>query len=81
MTVAPPAAGGPGPTPQGVRAAVYIETEAGVLEDEGKLYDADAAAAVARKAARRLRGKRQPWEPAGGWNHGWAADLPWEPTS
>jgi hypothetical protein len=53
----------PGPTPRGLKAAVYIETEVGVLEDDGKLYDADASDAIARKAARRLRGSRRPWEP------------------
>jgi hypothetical protein len=52
------------PTPHGVRAAVYIETEVGVLEDDGKLYDADASDAIARKAARRLRGARRPWKPS-----------------
>ena len=64
MTVNPPRPGDPGPTPRGIKAAVYIETEVGVLEDDGKLYDADASDAIARKAARRLRGNRRPWKPS-----------------
>jgi hypothetical protein len=59
MTVYPP-----GPTPQALKAAVYIETEVGILEDGGELYDADASDTIARKAARRLRGGRRPWKPS-----------------
>jgi hypothetical protein len=30
-----------------------------------------------QEAVTHLIGRGEPWEPAGGWNHGWAADLPW----
>ena len=64
MTLNPRRPGGPGPTPRGLKAAMYIEPEVCVLEDDGKLYDADASDAIARKAARRLRGARRPWKPS-----------------
>lgn len=48
-----------------------------VMQRGEELPPGSVIAETHREAVTHLIGRAEPWEPEGGWNHGWAAGLPW----